>query len=285
MAGAVEVVIRDRLVLPKPPVKLADALREAFTYKNPDVARNNRMGIWARAPKRVQNYDELEDGGLSLPRGGATKVCDVARQEGYCLAWLDERREAPCQGMPTYAEAEALLANEGIFPTPRQVELADGLVAKENAYVRAITSSGKTVLIGLAIVKAGQRALYLVPTSGLRDQAVGEFSSLVGARAVGKLSSTTDEFRPIMVTTYQALCAIKRAGTDFADHVRAAFGTIVADELHLAGADSWLEAVEWMPARYRWGASSDERRTDRKEFLIYDAFGKMADSITLDEAI
>lgn len=283
--GAVEVVVDSRLTVVRPSVHFADLLRGEFTYKNPDVSKSKRLGLWTHPAEKVHNYAEHADGSVSVPRGGARKLAQLAEEEHVELSWTDQRQEAPCAAMPTYEEAAALLANEGIFPTARQVEIADNLIERENAYVRAVTGVGKSVLLGIAIVKAGQRALYLVPTGGLRDQALGDFADMVGARAVGKLGGSPHALRPIMITTFQGLRSIQVADNEWSAEVRRSFGTVVSDELHLAGAATFIQAVEWMPARYRWGASSDERRTDRKEFMIYDAFGRMADAITLDEAL
>ncbi len=50
-------------------------------------------------------------------------------------------------------------------------------------------------------------------------------------------------------------------------------------------APTFVGSIDPFPARYRFGISADERRADRKEFLIYDLFGEMARDVDRKELV
>jgi superfamily II DNA or RNA helicase len=50
-------------------------------------------------------------------------------------------------------------------------------------------------------------------------------------------------------------------------------------------ARTFNDVIDVFPARYRIGFSADEHRKDRKEFLIYDAFGSVAVDISREEVV
>lgn len=64
-----------------------------------------------------------------------------------------------------------------------------------------------------------------------------------------------------------------------------AFGGIIADEVQRFAAPTFQKVIDIFPARYRIGISADESRKDGKQFLIYDAFGEVADEIEKSQLI
>ena len=82
----------------------------------------------------------------------------------------------------------------------------------------------------------------------------------------------TKKIQPITVAMQQTLVAQARKGNSFAH----CFGGVLCDEVQRFGANTFQQIINTFPARYRIGASADERRVDGREFLIYDAFGEIA---------
>ncbi len=62
-------------------------------------------------------------------------------------------------------------------------------------------------------------------------------------------------------------------------------GGVLVHNCHLAAASTFSSVVDQFPARYRIGVSDDERRKDRKEFLIYDLFGERIAETDRDELV
>lgn len=286
LGGAVTVRIRERLYVENPPDALAIGLRSRCTYRNPERHAAEQRGQWTRAPKHVRNYTEDDQGTIVLGRGCTKKVRQEAEDNHVRVTWVDERQRAPVE-MPSLEEAEAALAQNHppIVLIDRQHEAAGLLVEKQNAYFRGMTGLGKSLITIIAAIMAGERTLILVPTAGLVDQMLEACGKALAPDLYGKLISKPCDLGAVMVCTYKMLVSIKERGGAWADEVRASFGTVIADELQNAAAPTVRDAIEWMPARNRWGASSSEQRADRMEFLIYDAFGQMADHVTLDEAL
>ena len=57
------------------------------------------------------------------------------------------------------------------------------------------------------------------------------------------------------------------------------FGTVICDEVQRFAARTLAEVVNNLPAAVRLGASDDERRSDGREFLLYDTFGPVGATV------
>lgn len=91
-------------------------------------------------------------------------------------------------------------------------------------------------------------------------------------KEVGMLGSGVKRVKPLTVGMQQTL---KNVGRRYIH----AFGGVICDEIQYFAAPTFQKVVAIYPARYRFGASADESRRDRKEFLIYDMFGQPAGEI------
>lgn len=149
--------------------------------------------------------------------------------------------------------------------------LANGLV---------VHNSGKTEAIILSIRELRQPTLIVVWSKGLVRQWVERICLRFGwaPDEVGSIEGSRRRIRPVTVAMQQTLY---NGAQDIVDQ----FGYVVLDEVQRAAARTVREVVSMFPARYRVGVSADERRKDRLEFLIHDAFGDVAIEIPKEELI
>lgn len=246
---------------------LLELLQAAFVHENPDYAKQRRYGFVRRGTKPVIGTWRLEDGCLTLPRGGTGRVREVLGQRGHTWAWSDLRQDGDPQ-------------RQGQVPAHRvelwdfQRELVRTVRERQNCLVRAPAGSGKTTAMFALIAELNLPALVVVWTANLLDQWLRRCEREFGlARSeVGVIRGSERRVRPITIGMQQTL---EKCIADYHE----AFGVLVCDEVHRFAARTFMAVVDASPARYRIGVSNDERRSDRKEFLIYDVFGDVAGKV------
>jgi superfamily II DNA or RNA helicase len=276
----VTVLIDNRVRIAREPVRggVSDeavlALEREFTYQNPQYGED-RPG----EPQEILTWAEEDAQHISFPRGGYRRVVGFLESRGYELDVRDERSSG----------SNALLHDRydippcSTEPWPFQAEGVEVFLQRENCLVRAGTGSGKTQLAILAMAKIGLPSLVVVNTGGLRDQWVKRIVDCMGLDVtdIGLIGDGVVRLSSITVAMQQTLCKLVRTKPDWLD----AFGFVVMDEVQSAAADTAYECVDAFSARYRLGISAHEKRQDKKEFLIYDLFGRVAVDIAPEDVV
>jgi superfamily II DNA or RNA helicase len=278
---AIEITVSDRVR-----VKLSDlspettaALQKEFTHLNParkkidasiaSLSRSSRSQQTQRVLRvlRAQQATEplvqatwrTEQGILSLPRGGAARALSVLHDCGVTYEVFDERTE----GTGPRAEYKHRVELRSY-----QWESVEPLFEQEQGLVRAPTGSGKTEILIRLIVMARLPALVIVWTKSLLEQWLRRLrvGLQIPESEIGIIQGSTRRIRPITIGMQQTLWKV-------AQEYRNVFGLVGADEVHRFASKTFMDVVDTFPARFRFGVSADERRRDRKEFLLYDTFG------------
>lgn len=273
---------RVRIELPEGPrgEMLAKELKVLFTHRNGKRIAMDRAGTRGRwtEPAFISTWGGSAVPGavITLPRGGLRKVLDHLKSLGEGYAVEDCRMIVGCPDFPEHR----------LTLDPHQVRLVAAAVAKQNCILRSGTGSGKTTALLALAARLKQRALVAVHSNALLDQWVEraeiELGITTSDEAVGVLTTgkrTTGDLLTIG-TTKSILAALERDAS-----FGSKFGLVIADEVHLFAATSFMATVDPMLAKWRVGASDDARRKDKKEFLIYDVFGAEAESVSDAEVI
>jgi superfamily II DNA or RNA helicase len=212
---------------------------------------------------------------LTLPRGAMGKLRERLADFGVSYRVVDRRSSGnPAIGAPGRYTHRVELWDF-------QEQLVESALKVENCLWRSPTGSGKTTAAIRFIVRAGLPALVVVWTGNLFDQWVRRLRNELGLSEseIGMIRGGRERLKPITVAMQQSLW---QGGIDtYAD----CFGTFVLDEVDRAAARTFFDVVDAVPARFRLGISADERRKDRKEFLVYDLFGDVAHEVPEDELV
>jgi superfamily II DNA or RNA helicase len=251
-----------------------EAIRSGFEHKNPRHAMLQRIGRPAFSEPRVIRTWVDEDGMLTVPRGGLQRVRDALHAAD--LGWVIE--DARCEGAP---DLQGRIPPHRMTLWAHQGQAVEAAYARQNCIVRAPTGSGKTTM-GFALAsRINLPTLVIVPTRGIFDQWVERAQRELGLtlKNIGILQGKTRRIRPLTVAMQKTVAMMVDAGDD---EILRTFGGIIGDEVQLFAARTFFAAVDPFPAKWRVGISADERRTDRKEFLIYDIFGSVASVIDRD---
>src|SRR5690349_17986035 len=158
--------------------------------------------------------------------------------------------------------------------------LATVSAVAQNALVRSAAASGKTTAALALASRLNLPTLVVVHNTNLFNQWIARCVKELGVQRswVGVIKSDRRRLGPITIGMQKTLYGC-------AHEVAPAFGLVVVDEVHRSAARTFLEVVDAMTAKYRVGVSDDERRSDRKEFLIYDMFGPVVGEASHDDLV
>ena len=242
-------------------------IKAAFTYKNPTHFKLKAMGYKAfKEPANISTW-KIENGVLLIPRGGFKKLRAILRNRKI-LFEIDDRRTL---GDPRYAGQ--IPDYQGHQLRDYQCQAVDAMEKNQNTILRSSTGSGKTsALIALA-ARLKLPTLVIVWMGSLYEQWIRRVRDELKISDVGEIRGSVRKFRPITIAMQQTLWS------RLDDEIKNFPGLVICDEVHRFAARTLLSTVHAFPAHYRVGASDDERRTDQKEFLLYDAFGHPSQDI------
>lgn len=254
-----------------------ELLAELFTHDNPEWGKHARFGgrVAKAIPRKLVTWAEV-DGFFTAGRGALALVRRTLEDAGHGVRIVDRRADGWFLEDTVEAALIVALSNAGRSLYAHQIAIRDALWTRQNVLVRAPTGSGKTLAELAAIVRAGRHALVMVPTQALASQWLRDAEAF-GMREewLGFLGDGSRRIRPITVALPQSLRHwiddLRNLGSG--DERVERFGTFVVDEVQGAAAATFADVIGRVPAQFRLGVSADERRKDRKEFLIYEAFG------------
>lgn len=252
---------------------LVAQMKKSCEHPNPEFAKRRAMNksTW-NTPRILRTWRE-EDGCLTFPRGAMKRVRRRLRDANVGYRVVDERIEGSLLIRP--------IAYVGHEPRPYQHDGARAALEREQGIVRAATGTGKTTTALFLASQIGLNTLIVLPNKKLFDQTIrvaGKLLGLTGDR-IGMYGDGKKRLRPITCATQQTLWASK-----VPDEVRDYFGAVIIDEAHHAAARTFAQVIDQFPARYRVAFSADERRNDRMECLVYDAFGDVLHETSREDA-
>lgn len=262
-----QVTIDNRIRIPTERLEpeTLEELQRQFTYENPQHAKLKGMGrkyVAKSVPKYLSTW-ELADSHLSVPRGGIAKVREV-------LGSLRIKRAM------TFGDKELAghIPPHCLDLRQYQQELNDVCIDAGTALIRSPPGSGKTT-VGYSIAShLNLPTLVVVPTERILRQWIRGVEKNLGMSPddVGVIQGSTRKIRPLTIGMQQTL---RNCSRDYLD----VFGVIIGDEAQRFAANTFFDVIDLFPAAFRIGVSADERRSDKKEFLVYDVFGPVAKEV------
>jgi superfamily II DNA or RNA helicase len=270
------IVVREklRIDLQGAPEAFAEEIRSIFTHRNPQHEVMRRLGKPWIEPREIATWRNEPNGILAVPRGGLSRVRDAAKRRGIDLHITDDRERG--------APLKKRFPKHRVELRPYQTRIVDACLRRENCLIHAGTGAGKSTA-GLAFAAVvGGPSMITVNNVGLFEQWIERAKKELGFRSdqIGMIRGRKQKLAPLTIAMLQTL----HAGA-LTDEVKRYFRAFIFDEVQGAPAKTCFEVVDQIPARYRIGISADSARKDRKEFLTYDLFGSIAESISQDELI
>lgn len=288
MEQRVRIVVDDRVRVDARELRdeVVERICASFTHSNPQAGKKagepERYETWrfedGDGYGPVQGEMFVDDGRgrwLTVPRGGMKRVRDELRAGGYSWAVEDARVwKHPAPDFPDHLRTLR----------PYQVRLRDAAVKRENCLLHGATGCGKTTAFYGILAHWKRYSLVMVWTEGLlkqwRERAVEELG--MHEDDVGLVQGKSEYIRPLTLAMQQTVAARFRDG-DY--ELASKFDIVGCDEVQRMAAETCYAAVDPFRARVRLGFSADHTRKDRKDFLIRDLFGEVAEEIREEETI
>jgi superfamily II DNA or RNA helicase len=260
----VKLLLSDKLYIPlNISLVTLDKIKSALTRVNPDYGRAKAFGKSVyNIPRTIESY-VLTDDYLCVMRGLAKeKAISILKQDGFDIIIEDKR-------VSSKTNINSLKLK---IPTSVQIDAIEALRKNETGIIQLPTGVGKSITAGLIAHDLQEKALILCPNKNLADQWTYMFIKEFGYQEseIGQIYDSKFTLGDITVALPHSLTTIEKL-----DRVRNQFGLLVIDEAHHAAAPMYINVINNSPAKYRIAISADVRRSDRKEFLIKDMFGKI----------
>lgn len=153
----------------------------------------------------------------------------------------------------------------------------------KRALLISATGTGKTYASAFALREANpKKALFLVHREQIAKQAMNSYQKVFGdTKTFGLLSGNFKEYdEEYLFSTMQTM-----AKKDTLEHFKPdEFDTIIIDEVHRAGADSYQRIIQYFKPKFWLGMTASPDRTD--DFDIYQLFDhNIAYEIRLQQAL
>ncbi len=154
------------------------------------------------------------------------------------------------------------------------------------ALVISATGTGKTMLSALDVRKfSPERFLFLAHREQILDKAMQEYKAVLAApgHAFGKLAGGSkqagEHLRYLFATTQSFVRALRNGAVGPHD-----FDYVLIDEVHRAGASTYIEIIESLKPRFLLGMTATPERTDG--FNVFELFNhNLAYEIRLQRAL
>jgi superfamily II DNA or RNA helicase len=291
--GNIEIRVDNRLRISldkKLPGDIAESIRKRFEHSNPEYYKLKSMGYKAWGKERTiktWSHTKNEDGtwDFTIPRGGMQRLRDIFKE--YKIKWsaVDERSEGEYLG--TYM---ADWVTGDLFPQHKltlwdhQIRIVDAIEKYENCLVRAPTGAGKTTAIIAAMTRIQLSTIIIVWSNALLKQWIDCIHKELNIprKNIGIIQGSKCKLKPVTVAMQQTL---NRYNSNQWETIKDKFGFVAADEVQKFGAKTFLETIDQFNSKFRIGVSADETRKDKKEFLIYDTFGRVGEDISKKELV
>lgn len=210
-------------------------------------------------------FDDDEEGGrFGVPRNYYLRTRTRVHNE-----ILNVSRGNPMSNFESLIRMEGPYAEQS---TAVRVML-DALDGKDwgGVVLEAACGAGKTT-VGLEFAKRiGLSTVILVHKDFLADQWVDRIREFMPGAMVGRIKQKTCDFegKDFVVASMQSLA--RETGSRYPREIyESAFGTLIVDELHRVGSDSWSKLAPMFNCAYRCGLSATLRRADGCEQVFWD---------------
>lgn len=213
----------------------------------------------------------------------------ILTQDWIDLYRLDYPAESLLLTHPEEAYAPYQLEKEIIQPNPMQERALKQIeevrqTGADKALVISATGTGKTYLSAFDVLQADpEKMLFIVHREQILRDALASYQKVIGGpdEDFGILSGTHKETSAkYLFATIQTISRLPYLEDFSPDH----FDYILFDEVHRAGADSYLRVMDYFQPDFLLGMTATPERTDN--FNIFELFDyNIAYEIRLQEAL
>jgi superfamily II DNA or RNA helicase len=262
------IVLGSRALIAGLPETVLNATQKLLTIDNPLFFKRIDMGLsnWSTPSNLI--YYKFEDNVMDVPIGALHTILEMCNKEGINNADI-EIRDNRVSNLQTKFFKNIKFTGE---LRDYQREIVNSCKGKTVGIVEAMTGSGKTITFVALTVERKESTLILVHTIELANQTVQAFANFTNLNKedIGFIGNGRWEVKPITVALHQTMAKLKPKKFSM---INKKFGQIIADEVHIVGAETYYQTMTHLSAKYKFGFSATPKRDDGLTEVIHFATG------------
>jgi superfamily II DNA or RNA helicase len=255
-------------------------IRAFFTYKNPTFIANENFGYSNHETQEFYKAWKKKGDNYYFGRGCLNRLQTILKDAGHSVLIRNRMHSLP----PVDWNSKTILRAE-------QEGAVQAILKGESGLCKGDCSIGKTVILLEAMARSGQPAIISVWSDVHQKQWINEAlnSKLTNLSpdqigGVGGIFNSKKEYvklfgdrkynkRPLGILNVCMQQSLRNP--EHYKFFQLECGFIGFDEVQYYGALTFDAMIHQFPALYRVGVTADERRKDKKQFLIYDSIGSV----------
>ena len=229
-------------------------IKEENTLANPAFTEAQKRGRWTGRISPVIPLVRIDKDGISLPRGYASRVLGWAKRYGIEYTYKDYRLELPMVAFESKIELR-----------PYQKPAVEALLRATQGVLVAPARSGKTESMLEVAARIGQPTLWLTHTKDLAKQTMLRAEEKLGlsGKELGIIGDSKCKIgEKLTIGIIQSLCRMDL------NELKMLFGLVIVDEIHhVGGSVTWIDVIDQLPARWKYGCTATWDRKDQLEVV------------------
>lgn len=231
-------------------------IQDSLTLPNPEYAAMMRFGK-GRFYKKVSPtlcYLYKRDGNFVLPR-----------------FYFDDIPAIPFKDERAFGKEMSGKLKKGFSLRDYQKDFLSDVAITDGMLLEAACGSGKTVIGLYWALKIHKQTMVAVPTYYLAQQWKQRIEDFTTCECY--IMTSTDKFVPLeadFVVVVLDLCTVRDFPTSFINSI----GTVILDEAHRVGANTYIPLLDRFPAKHRIALTATFRRADGVHRILKYHFGK-----------
>ncbi len=262
------IVLGSRALIAGLPNSVLKAAKKLLTIDNPLFFKRIDMGLsnWTTASNLV--YYKFKDNVLDMPIGALHTVLEMCKKYGMGAADIEIRDNRVSNIQTEYFSKIKFTGKLRGY----QQDIVDSCKRKTVGIVEAMTGSGKTITFVALTIERKEPTLILVHTIELANQTVQAFVNFtnLAIEEIGFIGDGRWEIKPITIALHQTMAKLNKNKFKM---INEKFGQIIADEVHIVGAQTYYNTMTHLSAKYKLGFSATPKRDDGLTDVIYFATG------------
>lgn len=276
--GTLKIVLANQIFIYKENVKsrMQNQIRRMVAYSNSEFYKNQAMGFSTQGMPRIVYCGSDTEDYICIPRGCEEKLLEILQDSEIHYQLLDERQK----GKKIHISFSGELYPEQEIAATKMLENDIGILS-------AATAFGKTAVSAYLVSQRKVNTLILVHNREIMKNWVEDFEkflqineeppeyitpkgrvkkrkSVIG-RMYANHNSVTGIIDVVMISSLG-----KR---DEINELVKNYGMVIMDECHHAGAQTSLDVLNEVNAKYVYGLTATPKRDDGQEKKIFMQFG------------
>lgn len=217
----------------------------------------NPRARYALSPYKKYYKEDKATGALAIGRGALFSL--IRGKEEHV-----QIEDGRCTVLPSRTFRESITLRD------YQEGIPELITARENGIIKLSTAYGKTIIALKVVSLLQQKCLVIVKDENIFTQFCHEVSRFFGDDYLGTIKGSSFKVGDITIATIQTLGNRIKEGKLSPDE----FGLIIVDECHEFVTAKRAKTIQFFNAKYLYGMTATDRRTDGQGKAIYWLFGE-----------